>query len=253
MPVLVDRNSNVIAGHGRILACNQLGWTEVPTIALEHLNDAQAKAFMIADNRLTENSVWNDRLLAEQLKGLSVLNLDFSLEATGFEMGEIDLRIEGLRVEPEGDDDPADRALAVPGGPAVSRPGDLWLLGKHRVLCGSALDEEAFALLMQGEQAAMAFSDPPYNVRIEGNVSGLGAIQHRDFAMARGEMDEAEFTAFLVKACSLLEAIVPRFDALYLYRLETHGRAARGGPASLHRAQEPLRVGQEPHRNGNLL
>jgi DNA modification methylase len=204
VPVLVDRNSNVIAGHGRILACSQLGWTEVPTIALEHLSDAQAKAFTIADNRLTDNSVWDEGLLAEHFKQLSVLNLDFSLEATGFEMGEIDLRIESLRVAPEGEEDPADRGLAPAQGPAVSRAGDLWLLGNHRVLCASALDEAAFALLMQGEQAAMAFTDPPYNVPIVGNVSGLGAIRHRDFAMAGGEMDEAEFTAFLLKVFSLL-------------------------------------------------
>ena len=95
MPVLVDAGRKVIAGHG-IMACKILGWSEVPTICLEHLSEAQAKAFTIADNRLTENSLWDDRLLAEQLKELSVLDLDFSLEATGFEMGDIDLRIEGL-------------------------------------------------------------------------------------------------------------------------------------------------------------
>jgi ParB-like chromosome segregation protein Spo0J len=95
-PVLINRDSQVIAGHGRVLAARQLGLAQVPTIQLEHLSEAQAKAFMIADNRLTENSVWDERLLAEQLKELSLLDLDFSLEATGFEMGEIDLRIEGL-------------------------------------------------------------------------------------------------------------------------------------------------------------
>ena len=99
VPVLIDANLKVIAGHGRILACQQIGRTEVPTITLEHLTEAQARAFMIADNRLTENSVWDDRLLAEQLKDLAVLDLDFSLEATGFEMGEIDLRIESLTAE----------------------------------------------------------------------------------------------------------------------------------------------------------
>jgi ParB-like chromosome segregation protein Spo0J len=93
VPILVDARRRVIAGHGRIIACKLLGWTEVPTISLEHLNPAQAKAFMIADNRLTDNSAWDDQLLAEQLKELSVLDLEFTLEATGFEMGEIDLRI----------------------------------------------------------------------------------------------------------------------------------------------------------------
>src|ERR1700736_4219493 len=99
VPILVDRELNVIAGHGRLMACQQLGWREVPTIALEHLSAAQAKAFAIADNRLSENSEWDERLLAEQLKELSLLDLDFGLEVTGFEMGEIDLKIESLSSE----------------------------------------------------------------------------------------------------------------------------------------------------------
>jgi hypothetical protein len=203
VPILVDAQLKVIAGHGRVLACAELGLTEVPTVRLEHLSEAQARAFMIADNRLTENSEWDERLLAEQLKELSTMELDFSLEATGFEVGEIDLRIEGLTPEPERDD-PADVLPEVQTGPAVTRPGDLWLLGPHRVLCASVLEEGAYPALMQGETAAMVFTDPPYNVRIEGNVGGLGAIHHREFAMASGEMSEAEFRAFLSRACSLL-------------------------------------------------
>src|SRR5690242_8466163 len=108
VPVLVDATCKVIAGHGRLLACQHLGWSEVPTIALEHLSEAQAKAFAIADNRLTENSRWDERLLAEQLQELSLQDLDFNLEVTGFDMGEIDLRIEGLVVQLDEDDDPAD-------------------------------------------------------------------------------------------------------------------------------------------------
>src|SRR2546421_5866492 len=99
---------SVIAGHGRVLAAKELGWTEVPVIALEHLDAAQQRAFAIADNRLTENSTWDDRLLAEQLKELSVLDLSFDLEATGFDMGEIDFRIESLGEKAEGPD-PADQ------------------------------------------------------------------------------------------------------------------------------------------------
>jgi len=203
VPVLVDANMKVIAGHGRVMACQQLGIEQLPTIRLEHLTEAQARAFMIADNRLTENSVWDDRLLAEQLKELSALDLDFSIEATGFEIGEIDLRIEGLTTESDGED-PADALPVVRAERAISRAGDLWLLGRHRVYCGDALDEAAYATLMQGERAAMVITDPPYNVPIEGNVSGLGAVRHRNFAMASGEMDEAEFAAFLTRACSLL-------------------------------------------------
>jgi DNA modification methylase len=203
VPILIDANGKVIAGHGRILACQLLGWTEVPTISLDHLSQAQARAFMIADNRLTENSVWDDRLLAEQFRALSVLDLDFSLEATGFDMGEIDLRIEGLNSPIPGDQDPADDLSAVPSGPPVTRTGDIWALDDSRVHCGSALEAAAYDALIQDEQAQMVFSDPPYNVRIDGNVSGLGKKHHREFAMASGEMSESEFTRFLVRAMSL--------------------------------------------------
>jgi ParB-like chromosome segregation protein Spo0J len=136
VPILIDRNGNVIAGHGRLAACRQLGWSEVPTVCLDHLTSAQARAFMIADNRLSEIATWDDRLLAQQLKDLSLLGLDFCLELTGFEMGEIDLRIASLEDVPERDD-PADLVPEVRAGPPVSKIGDLWQLRHHRLLCGS--------------------------------------------------------------------------------------------------------------------
>ena len=203
VPVLVDVHGNVIAGHGRVLAAQLLGWIDVPTISVDHLSEAQASAFAIADNRLTENSSWDERLLGEQLKLLAELELDFSLDVTGFEIGEIDLRIEGLAAQPE-DNDPADALPEPQAGSLVTRPGDIWQLDGHRVSCGSALEEGSYLALMRTEQAAMAFTDVPYNLRIEGNVSGLGAIHHRDFAMASGEMDEEQFTAFLFRAFSRL-------------------------------------------------
>ena len=101
VPILVDAEQNVVAGHGRVLASRELGWTEVPTICLDHLTEAQRRAFMIADNRLTEISTWDDRLLAEQVKQLSLCNLDFELDVIGFDVGEIDLRIEGLTAAEE--------------------------------------------------------------------------------------------------------------------------------------------------------
>src|SRR5437660_8751555 len=155
VPVLVDADLNVRAGHGRLLACRLLGITEVPTLCLDHLTPAQARAFAIADNRLTEIATWDDRLLAEQLKDLSLLGLDFSLEVTGFEVAEIDLRIASLDDMPERDDDPADAVPEVSAEPPISQIGDLWLLGRLRVLCGNALDPEAFATLMGEERAAM--------------------------------------------------------------------------------------------------
>jgi DNA modification methylase len=204
VPVAIDSDGKVIAGHGRIMAARLLGWTEVPTVCLSHLSEAQARAYRIADNRLTEISTWDEELLAKQLKDLAELDLDFSLEATGFEMGEIDLRIEQLSADPEGEPDPADNLSGLSNGPRVSRPGDLWLLRKSRVYCGNALEPSAYATLMDGESADAVFTDPPYNVRISGNVSGLGTVQHREFAMASGEMTESEFTGFLTKASSLL-------------------------------------------------
>jgi ParB-like chromosome segregation protein Spo0J len=205
VPILIDRDGNIIAGHGRWLSCREFGITEVPTLRLDHLTPAQARAFMIADNRLTEIAIWDDRLLAQQFKDLSVLGLDFSIEVTGFEMGEIDLRIASLDDPAQAEADPADVVPEIPAAP-LSKLGDMWLLHRHRLLCGSALDSAVFAALMGEERAATAFIDPPYNVRIDGHAGGLGAIHHRPFPMASGEMDRPEFTAFLGEAFRNLAA-----------------------------------------------
>ena len=194
VPVLVDANNEIVAGHGRVLAAKRLRLREVPTIALDHLNEAQRRAFMIADNRLTEIASWDDQLLGEQLKELATLNLDFAIEATGFEMNEIDLRIEALEERKGGKDEPP---IPAPVGPAITRPGDLWTLGPHRLLCGDALDAQSYRLLFEGRKAAMTFADPPFNLKIDGHVSGLGRIKHREFAMAVGEMTPEAFTTFL--------------------------------------------------------
>lgn len=200
VPVLVDSESRVIAGHGRLLAARELGLSTVPTISLGHLSEAQIKAFTIADNKLTDNSSWDQKLLAEQLKVLSEAELDFDIEITGFELAEIDVLLD-LSVNPDTNpDDVIPEALPTP----VTKPGDLWLLGKHRIYCESALKEESFASLMQGCKASMVFIDPPYNVPIPGHVSGLGKVRHENFAMACGELNQAEFTDFLATAGRLL-------------------------------------------------
>jgi 16S rRNA G966 N2-methylase RsmD len=201
--ILVDRAGNIVAGHGRFLAAQQPGMAVVPTVCLDHLDPAQIRAFQIADNRLSEiGGEWNDRLLAEALQELSLLNLDFELDVTGFELPEIDLRIESL-TEPDDAEDPIDQ-VPPPGGPAVTMPGDLWLLGKHRLICGSALDAAIYETLLAGDKASQVFTDPPYNVPVQGHVSGKGAVVHREFAMASGEMSEAQFTEFLRRTCKLL-------------------------------------------------
>jgi DNA modification methylase len=201
IPIVVDAGLKVIAGHGRIAACRQLGWSEVPTICLDHLSEVEAQAFAIADNRLTELSSWDDALLGEQLKLLSELDLTFDLEVTGFTVPEIDLRIQDLETVAAAS---AEIVPPVEAGPAVTRSGDIWILGRHRICCGSALDADVYARLLGEGRAAVVLTDPPYNVLIDGHAGGLGRVRHREFAMASGEMDEAGFTGFLAQACNLM-------------------------------------------------
>lgn len=200
VPILVNDRLDVVAGHGRLLAAQKLGRTTVPVIKLNHLTDAQYNAFLIADNRLTENSSWDDRLLGEQLKALSELELHFELEVTGFETAEIDVLIDGL--ETINEPDPDDRLPAIETS-AVSAEGDLWQLGKHRVLCGNSLVLENYDRLMDGARADLVITDSPYNVRIDGHASGLGKSHHREFAMGSGEMSDGEFTGFLCNVMAL--------------------------------------------------
>lgn len=183
-------------------AAQRLGVREVPVIRLEHLSAAQARAFAIADNRLTEISSWDDRLLGEVFSELAALELDFSLEITGFSMAEIDLRIEGLTEPANGEPDPADALPEMPDQPAVSRPGDLWRLGEHLVLCGDALDARCYNTMAEDGPAEVVFADPPYNVPIRGHVSGTG--RHREFAMASGEMTVGQFDHFLTSVLQLM-------------------------------------------------
>jgi DNA modification methylase len=198
-PVLIDAEGGIIAGHGRVEAAKLLGLDVVPTLLIDHLSDAQKRAYILADNKLAENAGWDPEVLALELQALCNLDLDFDLEVTGFQTAEIDLVIESLD---GAEDDPATDAVPEddPDAPPISRPGDLWRLGEHRLLCGDATIPEALDRLLGAEVADMVFVDPPYNVAIDGNVCGLGSVRHRDFAMASGEMSEAEFTAFLTTA-----------------------------------------------------
>jgi len=193
-PVLLDSVDGIVAGHARVLAAISLGMTDVPTVRVDHLSPIQIRAYVIADNRLAEKAGWDPALLALELQELS-LELNFDVTVTGFEMAEIDLVIgEATGNEP-------DEADAIPevdrSHPAVSRPGDCWQIGDHFLLCGDALKAQSYERVLDGKRAQMIFVDPPYNVRIAGNVSGLGKAQHREFAMASGEMNRREFTNFL--------------------------------------------------------
>jgi len=191
VPFLVDGKGKVIAGHGRLAACKLLGINKVPTIRLDHLTEEQTRAYVVADNRLAENAGWDGRLLGEQLKALSEVKLDFSLESTGFEMGEIDLMIEGLASPTEAE--AADTLPTMSSPVPVTKPGDIWLLGRNRLICGDALGCETYHRLMDGQLAAAVFTAISGGVA----VTGVGKVHHPEFVRASGEMTEAEFTEFL--------------------------------------------------------
>jgi DNA modification methylase len=192
-PILIDEAGTILAGHGRLEAAKRLGMAEVPTVTISGLSAAEKKAVVIADNRLPEQAVWDFDLLRSHFKNL--IELDFDVELTGFSTGEVDLLIDGS-TEPS-TTDPADDLADLPTGPPVSQLGDVWDLGRHRVVCGDALNAQAYERLLQSELAEMVVTDPPFNVRIDGNVTGHGKVHHREFPMASGAMPAAAFIAFL--------------------------------------------------------
>jgi hypothetical protein len=199
-PILVDAENTIVAGHGRVEAAKLLKLEQVPTICLENLTPAQVRAYVIADNRLAEDAGWDPEILKIELQHLIIENqLDISL--TGFAIPEIDLILSGPALEA----DPADQ-LPDESARIISQPGDLWCLGAHRILCGDARDDCSFSALMQDRRAAIVFAGPPYNVVIDGHAGGNGKTHHSEFAMASGEMDEAEFTKFLTDSLSQLAA-----------------------------------------------
>lgn len=203
-PILAERDGTIIAGHGRWMAAKALGLAECPVIWVSHLTPDAARAYRLADNRLAELSGWDRDILEIELQHLSTIDLDFNLETIGWDHAEIDLLLDP---EKEEAGDPVDENVPPPRDNAVSRIGDLWACGdEHRLLCGSALEEASFERLMEGRKAAMVFVDAPYNVPVAGHVGGLGRTQHREFAMASGEMSQTEFRAFLARNAGLLAA-----------------------------------------------
>jgi DNA modification methylase len=193
-PVLIDETNQIIAGHGRVPAAKMLGLDAVPCRRIEHMSAAEKRAYVMADNKLALNPGWDEEILAEELKGLLAEDIGFDIGITGFSIPEIDSLIEGLRPEKPGS---PEEDLLPQNVPARCRVGHVWQLGSHRLACGNALDPEVVSILMDGERAQMVFTDPPYNVPIDGHVGGSGAIKHREFAMASGEMTSGEFTGFL--------------------------------------------------------
>jgi DNA modification methylase len=196
-PVLISDEDEIIAGHGRVEAAKFLGMEIVPTVRLSHLDAAQRRAYVVADNKLALNAGWDREVLAIELQAL--IDLDFEVEITGFSLAEIDFLLDETKeASPDSGLDANDEVspLADPVA-ATTRPGDLWLLDRHRLLCGDSRNRNTFGRLLEGERIDLVFTDPPYNVPIDGHVCGLGRIRHREFAMGTGEMSTEAFTAFL--------------------------------------------------------
>lgn len=264
-PILADPEGHIIAGHGRLIAARALGMAEVPVIALAGLSEAQKRALRLADNKIALNAGWDLEILRVELGELAAIDIDIDPTLTGFTTGEIDVILDGS-------DDPDDEAIpAVPVAPRT-RPGDIWVLGDHRIGCGDSRDI-AFLERVVGAGARIdaAFLDPPYNVRISGHANAKG--RHREFAMASGEMDESEFRGFLAE--TLGAAVhVSRDGAVHFICMDWRhmddvsavGRTLYGarlnlcvwnksnaGMGSLYRSKHELvfvyRVGDTPHLN----
>jgi ParB-like chromosome segregation protein Spo0J len=269
-PLIVDDENMILAGHGRLEGARLEGMAHVPIVRFGHLSEAQKRAYVIADNKIAEQAGWDRELLsielAELIELLPIEELDVSI--TGFETAEIDLLLADMgpsRPEPED---------AIPAVPeiAVTRRGDLWFLGKHRLLCGDSRRPADFELAMSGARAATVFTDPPYNLRMRA-IGGRGRIQHPEFGFASGEMSQPEFRTFLSQTLGNASRVSAQgavhfvcIDWRHISDLIEVGRELYGdmlnlvvwnktspGQGSFYRSQHELigifRVGEEPHRN----
>lgn len=205
IPILIDEANRILAGHARVEAAKRLGYSEVPAIRVEHLSEVQKKAFMVADNQLVELAAWDKVFLRDILLDITSECPDFDIELTGFQTAEVDLLIDGGAVQLDGAD--PDDAVSQPSDDVVptSLPGDVYAMGNHRLVCGDALQADTYDRLLVGEVCQMAFTDAPYNRRAR-DIGGLGRKKHGDFAMASGEMSEADFTSFLSDVHRLMVA-----------------------------------------------
>jgi DNA modification methylase len=268
VPIVVDSENRIVAGNARLQAAKQLGFEKAPIIQITHLSEGELQAYQLADNKLAADATWDEELLKVQINQL--LNLKIDLDLTGFVTPEID----GLLIEPLiGDGEDPEELEPPDPAQIVTSAGDIWHCGEHRIACADARDSTAWDLLMHGELARMSISDPPYNVKIDGHVSGLGKPKHAEFAMASGEMSPVEFTGFLRTALAplaqfslpgslhyvfmdwrhlgeLQAALNDTFDGMVNFCV---WNKTNGGMGSLYRSQHELvlisKFGNEPHVN----
>jgi DNA modification methylase len=199
VPILIDPSGTVVLGHGRLQAARQLGLTTVPTITVAGMSAAQLRAFAIAENRLSDLATWDNDLLRQEL--IELIDLKIDIEDTAFSTGEVDILLDNAELR---ELDREDVPLPPPAPTPITRPGDLWHLNGHRLYCGDATEPESYRVLMRDAKADVVFTDPPYNVPVDGHVSGLGKVRHREFVMGAGEMSPAQFVRFLTTIFALL-------------------------------------------------
>jgi DNA modification methylase len=270
-PVLIGDDNEIIAGHGRVEAARLLQIDAVPAVRLSHLTLPQRRAYVIADNKLALNAGWDRELLATELQAL--IDIDVGVEITGFTLAEIDLVLDEAResgTEPLGDHE---YEIPPMTGPAITSPGDVWLLGRHRLICGDSRSTQCFDAIMDRERCDLILTDPPYNVPIDGHVCGLGRIRHREFAMGVGEMSSNVFTEFLKQTLGNAAGVAKdgaiafvRMDWRHLAELQEAGTTifselknvcvwnkTNGGMGSFYRSKHELifafKVGSAPHTN----
>jgi DNA modification methylase len=272
LPILIDAERRVVAGWGLVLAARQLGLAEVPAVSLTDLSDAELRMLRLALNRITEDSAWDREALALEFSEILELAPEIDLELSGFEIGEIDVLVDDGGLDQEDELSAVDAASAP-----VTRPDDLWLLGEHRLFCGDALRAQSYDRVLGTEKAEMMFADAPYNVPIDGHVSGLGTVKHDDFPMASGELSSAEFKSFLNTslahaACRSVDGAIHFvcMDWRHLKEVLTAGEAIYGelknlcvwnksnaGMGSLYRSKHELifvfKVGNAAHINNVAL
>ena len=274
-PLLVDGEGQVISGHWKFEAAKALNLNQIPTLSIAHLDEAKVRALQIAENRQVELGKWDDIALAEEFQFLLAADMSLDLEATGFDLPEIEFRMDSIALASQSDEAEVFDEASLDTSAYAVEEGDLWQCGDHRLYCGSALEDLSYQVLLQGDGPIQAIlSDPPYNVPIGGHVSGRsGTDQHREFAMASGEMSETEFDAFL--ATSFGTACAYLIDGGLAYIFMDHGHMGQllnvgdalglrllnipiwakdvGGMGSFYRSQHEMvalfKKGQGRHKN----
>lgn len=206
-PVIVDKDYNIIAGHGRVAAAKEEGIFEVPCVFAEHLTEAQKRAYILADNRLALNAGWDEEMLSVEIADLQANAFDVSV--LGFNDAELN-KLMGALEDVKDDDFDVEGEMQKP---VVSKPGDLWLLGNHRLVCGDSTKEDTFTLLMDGKAANLVVTDPPYNVNYEGSA---GKIRNDNMA-------DEKFYQFLLDAFTLTGKVMAQDASIYVFHADTEG------------------------------